>query len=169
MKPTYWKGLYLLFSVKNGSHWNNQRFDESCEMRRNTETTETEKHKQVFFLNSCCVMAFYEFLCRSVFFCTGHFDLVPLNLTYMYLHCLQQSFFEHIFNFFWHNPADKFDDVFSLKILFLVWLTPHLQFFCSFATLVELFKICESSSYSIKSFRELRGTLNKRLHAPSNV
>jgi len=49
MEPTYWKGLALLFSVKIGSHWNNQRFDESCEMRRNIETTETEKHKQVFF------------------------------------------------------------------------------------------------------------------------
>ena len=33
-------------------------------------------------------------LCAS--FCTGHFVMVPLNVTY--LHCLQHSFFEHLFN-----------------------------------------------------------------------
>ena len=31
----------------------------------------------------------------SVSFCTGHFVMVPLNLTY--LHCLQHSLFEHLF------------------------------------------------------------------------
>ena len=29
--------------------------------------------------------------------CTGHFAMVPLNLTSA-LHCLQHSFFEHLFN-----------------------------------------------------------------------
>jgi len=41
-----------------------------------------------------------RFLCRSVNlcvgFCMGHFVMVPLNLTYP--HCLQHSFFEHLFN-----------------------------------------------------------------------
>ena len=31
-----------------------------------------------------------------VTFCTGHFVMVPLNMTY--LHCLQHSLFEHLFN-----------------------------------------------------------------------
>jgi len=35
-------------------------------------------------------------LCVS--FCTGHFVMVPLNLTY--LHCLQHSLFEHLFNLY---------------------------------------------------------------------
>jgi len=30
--------------------------------------------------------------------CTGHFVMVPLNMTY--LHCLQQSLFEHLFNLY---------------------------------------------------------------------
>jgi len=30
---------------------------------------------------------------------TGHFVMVPLNLTY--LHCLQHSFFEHLFNLYY--------------------------------------------------------------------
>ena len=55
--------------------------------------------KKSFFLHVCCVMVLYVFcvvLCVS--FCTGHFVMVPLNLTY--LHCLQQSFFEHLFNLY---------------------------------------------------------------------
>ena len=34
-----------------------------------------------------------------VSFCTGHFVIVPLNMTY--LHCLQHSLFEHPFNFYY--------------------------------------------------------------------
>jgi len=30
-------------------------------------------------------------------FCTGHFVMIPLHLTYQ--HCLQHVFFEHLFNF----------------------------------------------------------------------
>jgi len=38
-------------------------------------------------------------LCRCVCkFFTGHFVMVPLNLTY--LHCLQHSLFEHFFNLY---------------------------------------------------------------------
>jgi len=43
-------------------------------------------------------------------YCTGHFVIVPLNLTY--LHCLQHSFFEHIFNLY--NPLNS--DVVVLKV-----------------------------------------------------
>ena len=32
--------------------------------------------------------------------CTGHFVMVPLNMTY--LHCLQRSLFEHLFNLYCH-------------------------------------------------------------------
>jgi len=31
--------------------------------------------------------------------CTGHFSMVPLNLTC--LHCLQHSLFEHLFNLYY--------------------------------------------------------------------
>ena len=54
--------------------------------------------QHLFFLNVCCVMVFYVFcVVLCVGFCTGHFVTVPLNLTC--LHCLQYSFFEHLFNF----------------------------------------------------------------------
>jgi len=58
-----------------------------------------EKQKNAFFLNVCCVMMLYVFcvvLCVSFF--TGHFVMVPLNLTY--LHCLQHSLYEHLFNLY---------------------------------------------------------------------
>ena len=35
-----------------------------------------------------------------VSFCTGHFVMVPLNMTY--LHCLQHSLFEPLFNLYWN-------------------------------------------------------------------
>jgi len=39
------------------------------------------------------------FCVLCVGFCTGHFVMVPLNLTY--LHCLQHSVFEHLFNLYY--------------------------------------------------------------------
>jgi len=48
------------------------------------------------YVASWCSMCFCVILCVS--FCTGHFVMVPLNLTY--LHCLQHSFLEHLFNLF---------------------------------------------------------------------
>ena len=39
------------------------------------------------------------FVLGVVLFCTGHFVMVPINLTY--LHSLQYSFFEHIFNLYY--------------------------------------------------------------------
>ena len=38
-------------------------------------------------------------------FCTGHFVMVPLNMTY--LHCLQHSLFEHLFNLY-YTTTEKF-------------------------------------------------------------
>jgi len=38
-----------------------------------------------------------------VSFCTGHFVMVPLNLTY--LHCLQHSLFEHLFNLYYQYTS----------------------------------------------------------------
>ena len=39
------------------------------------------------------------FVVPCVSFCTGHFVMVPLNMTY--LHCLQHSLFEHLFNLYY--------------------------------------------------------------------
>jgi len=60
----------------------------------------SEKHKNIVFQNVCCVMMLYVFcvvLCVS--FCTGHFFMVPLNMTY--LHCLQHSLFEHLLHLYY--------------------------------------------------------------------
>ena len=49
-------------------------------------------------------MSVASWCCKSLFvvpcasFCTGHFVMVPLNMTY--LHCLQHSLFEHLFNLY---------------------------------------------------------------------
>jgi len=45
-------------------------------------------------------IVWYMCLCvvLCVGLCTGHFVIVPLNLTY--LHCLQHSFIEHFFNWY---------------------------------------------------------------------
>jgi len=39
-------------------------------------------------------------------FCTGHFVMLPLNLTY--LHCLQHSLFEHLFNLYYLCICSRF-------------------------------------------------------------
>ena len=51
---------------------------------------------------SWCCKSFCVVPCVS--FCTGHFVMMPLNMTY--LHCLQHSLFEHLFNLYWkeHGP-----------------------------------------------------------------
>ena len=54
-----------------------------------------------FFHRRCC-RCFRVVPCVS--FCTGHFVMVPLNMTYQ--HCLQHSLFEHLFNLYHHvNPV----------------------------------------------------------------
>jgi len=64
----------------------------------NANMSMIKTHKNVF-LNVFCVMVFYLFcVVMCVDFCTGHFAMGSLNLTY--LHCLQHSFFEHPFNLY---------------------------------------------------------------------
>jgi len=69
---------------------------------KNINKKESEKRKHtinilLFFLNVCCSLGVLRVrLCCSVCWVfSGHFFMVPLNLTY--LHCLQHSFFEHLF------------------------------------------------------------------------
>jgi len=50
------------------------------------------------YVASWCCMCVCVVPCVS--FCTGHFVMVPLNMTY--LHCLQHSLFEHLSNLYWH-------------------------------------------------------------------
>jgi len=47
-------------------------------------------------VESSCSTCFCVVLC--VGFCKGHFLMVPLNVTH--LHCLQHSFFKHLFNLY---------------------------------------------------------------------
>ena len=50
------------------------------------------------YVSSWCCTCFCVVL--FVRLCTGHFIMVPLNLTY--LHCLQHYFFDHLFNLYFH-------------------------------------------------------------------
>jgi len=49
-----------------------------------------------------CVF-FVPFLC--VCLCTGHFVMVPLNMTC--LHCVQHSFCEHLLNLYYTKPLQR--------------------------------------------------------------
>jgi len=53
---------------------------------------------------SWCCKSFCVVPCVS--FCTGHFVMVPLNMTY--LHCLQHSLFEHLFNLYYTRYCPYF-------------------------------------------------------------
>jgi len=66
--------------------------------RGHTYTFYYNSFKSVLLMSvaSWCSTCFCVVLC--VDFCTGHFVMVPLNLTY--LHCLQHSFFAHLFNLY---------------------------------------------------------------------
>ena len=50
---------------------------------------------------SWCCKSFCVVPCAS--FCTGHFVMVPLNMTC--LHCLQHSLFVHLFNLYLFTPC----------------------------------------------------------------
>ena len=73
--------------------------------------------KKKFFVNVCCVLVFCMFLCCyvSVFFCAGHFVMVPMNLTCLY--CLQHSFFEHLLNLY-DNDILIYWECIMLKAIF---------------------------------------------------
>jgi len=68
---------------------------------------------------SLCSTCFCVILC---FWCTGHFVTVPLNLTC--LHCLQHSFFEHIFN----------SILLHCKSTYFIRKSPYQQFFYAVVT-----------------------------------
>ena len=55
---------------------------------------------------------FCAVLCVS--FCTGHFVMVPLNLTY--LHCLQHSLFEHLFiSYYDHEHHERYLNILNVR------------------------------------------------------
>ena len=59
------------------------------------------------FLNVCCVLLLYVFLCCSVcLFCMGHFVMVPLNKTCV--HCLQHYFIENLFNLYYISTYSQY-------------------------------------------------------------
>jgi len=82
------------------------------------------------YVASWCSTCFCLVLC--VFMWTGHFVLVPLNLTC--LHCLQHSFFEHLFNLYVYPAGTRYLPPWMRSILqsptklasifftFLMWL-----------------------------------------------
>ena len=52
---------------------------------------------------SLCCTGFCVVVC--VKFCSGRFVMMPINLTY--LHCLQHSLFEHLFNLYIRYHASR--------------------------------------------------------------
>jgi len=58
------------------------------------------KNTKKLFLNVCCVFVYSVFCYVLCVFCTGHFVMVPINLTCP--HCLQHFFSEHLFHLYWH-------------------------------------------------------------------
>ena len=71
------------------------------------EKKKNPKNTKIVFLNFCCVliMLMFHVFCvvLCVCFCTGHFVMVPLNLTFLY--CLQHSLFEHLFNLYYSHTV----------------------------------------------------------------
>ena len=60
---------------------------------------------------SWCCDSFCVVPCAS--FCTGHFVMVPLNMTN--LHCLQHSLFEHLFNLYLESGNPNLDSFGQFK------------------------------------------------------
>jgi len=78
----------------------------------------SEKHKNIVFFSKCLLRHdVVRVLCRSVRFCTGHVVMVSLNLTY--LHCLQHSLFEHIFNLYYLHSICVNDTCFNITNILL--------------------------------------------------
>jgi len=67
---------------------------------KETITKNGKKTTKLVFSECLLRLGVLRVLCCSVcvFLCTGHFVMVPLNLTS--LHCLQHSFFEHLYNLY---------------------------------------------------------------------
>jgi len=56
-----------------------------------------------YIRNEDPVIFVYSVLCDFCVFCTGHFAMVPTNLTCP--HCLQHFFFEHLFHLYVQMPV----------------------------------------------------------------
>jgi len=78
-----------------------EHFLENSFKKLSLKKKNSERHKNIVFVNVCCVMMLCFCVVQCVSFWTGHFVMVPLNLTY--LHCLQHSLFEHLFNLYCFN------------------------------------------------------------------
>ena len=107
--------IYLFFTLKIKTHFTRKMYKMlylvflgeiiSEIINKKNKNRKIRKTQKYFILNVCCVLVFCVFcavLC--VGFCTGHSVMVPLNLTC--LHCLQYSFFEHLFNLYYINQAE---------------------------------------------------------------
>jgi len=59
-----------------------------------------QTQKILYFYSVCMLLlcALRVFVVICVCLCIGHLVMVPLN--FAFLHCLQHSFFEHIFNLY---------------------------------------------------------------------
>jgi len=75
-------------------------------IKRELKKEKSEKHKNIVCLKVCCVWCKSFCVDPCVSFCTGHFVMVPLNMTY--LHCLQHSLFEHLFNLYFVIEIHRF-------------------------------------------------------------
>jgi len=113
-------------------------------------------------------MVFYVFLCRSLrwFFCTGHFVMAPLNLTY--LHCLQHSLFEHLFNLYLKRVHALFKcshtTAFDINVCGCMFICSHTQIYVRgttgmrhvrrvkifFKTCSEFISVCERITYTLR-------------------
>jgi len=107
-----------------------------------------------------------SFFCVVLFvsFCTGHFVMVPLNLTY--LHCLQHSLFEHLFNLYYfccvftycpttHYLSQNFAIPFAM-LIYIVYLT-----YCKICDQFKGYKDTDLASLSL-----LKGNINSLTVVP---
>jgi len=121
----YRKYMYILFFVGEGIMYFIKIF--YCFMHYTCKSFTSQTNNCWRYCNNpsfcdCLVNVFVSF-CVLVF-CTGHFVIVPFNLTY--LHCLQHSFFEHLFNLYIYiffsinNSIDKCFKTFYCNIVLLL-------------------------------------------------
>jgi len=86
----------------------NQHAHEMCLVEHVSE----KDKKIVFFFKMLLRLGVLRVLCCSVcWFLYGHFVMLHLNLTY--LHCLQHSYFKHLFNLYCTSTLHTFTFVLS--------------------------------------------------------
>ena len=96
--------------------------------------------KYIFYLNVCRGLVCYVFcVVLCVFLGMGHFVTVPFNMTC--LHCLQHSFFEHLFNLYYQIAIREL-----LKPILLLDLLGNFKYFgqreCYTSALVGCLFLC---------------------------